>query len=269
MLNPSPRNQLNDRNDRNDRIWQALVGAAVIAMIGVNALANILPINGVKTGAVSDGYLSYFVPAGYVFSIWGLIYVGLLAFAASQALVRAAGVLTAPVRLLFVLSCLANGVWLICWHYYQLALSVAVMLTLLLSLIVIYQRLWTAAGSRPSVLVRVTVLAPISLYLAWICVATIANVSMLLPTLGWDGWPLSGPTWAAAMMGVAAVIVAWLSIRFGDGIPPVVLAWALFGIVLKFPNQATMRVVGSAVTFAMLTVAIIAFLRRRPSAPAA
>lgn len=238
-------------------------------MIGVNALANILPINGVKTGAVSDGYLSYFVPAGYVFSIWGLIYVGLLAFAASQALVRAAGVLTAPVRLLFVLSCLANGVWLICWHYYQLALSVAVMLTLLLSLIVIYQRLWTAAGSRPSVLVRVTVLAPISLYLAWICVATIANVSMLLPTLGWDGWPLSGPTWAAAMMGVAAVIVAWLSIRFGDGIPPVVLAWALFGIVLKFPNQATMRVVGSAVTFAMLAVAVIAFLRRRPSAPAA
>jgi hypothetical protein len=265
MLNTSPRNHLIDRNDR---IWQALVGAAVIAMIVVNALANILPINGVKTAIVSDGYPSYFVPAGYVFSIWGLIYLGLLVFAASHALVRAAGALIAPVRLLFVLSCLENGVWLICWHYYQLALSVAVMLTLLLTLIVIYQRLWTAAGSRPSVLVQLTVLSPISLYLAWICVATIANVSMLLPTLGWDGWPLSGPTWAAAMMGVAAVILGWLSLRFSDGIPPLVLGWALFGIVSKFQNQATMRVVGSALAVAMLAVAIIAFLRRRPSADA-
>jgi hypothetical protein len=113
------------------------------------------------------------------------------------------------------------------------------------------------------------VLAPISLYLAWICVATIANVSMLLTTLGWDGWPLAGPTWAAAMMAVAAVIVAWLSLRFDDGIPPLVLAWALVGIVIKFQSQATMRIVGIAVTAAMLAVAIIAFRRRRPSARAA
>ena len=103
--------------------WKVAVLVAVVAMIAVNALANILPINGVNTGAVSEGYHIYFVPAGYVFSIWGLIYLALLVFTASQAFSKDTEGLLAPVRPLFVLSCIANGAWIFCWHYYRLALS--------------------------------------------------------------------------------------------------------------------------------------------------
>ncbi len=58
----------------------------MIATIAVNGLANALPINGQTTGEVSDRFSVYFVPAGYVFSIWGLIYLGLIAYAIYRAL---------------------------------------------------------------------------------------------------------------------------------------------------------------------------------------
>lgn len=235
--------------------WKTIVCTLVLAMIVVNALANILPINGVNTGRISDGYPIYFVPAGYVFSIWGLIYLALLVFTVSQTFDPSIEVLVAQIRPLFALSCLANGAWILCWHYYQLAWSVAVMISLLLALIVIYQRLWTGAGTKPSKRVRWMVLAPFGLYLAWICVATIANVSDFLFTLGWKGAPLSGPLWAAIMMLVAAGIIASLAIKFGDAIPPLVLGWALVGIIRKFPDQTLMVWVGISATVAMLGIA--------------
>ena len=248
------------------RIWKVAVIAAVLTMIAVNALANILPINGVTTGVVADGYPIYFVPAGYVFSIWGLIYLGLLVFTAAQTFSGATESALAPVRPLFVLNCLANAAWIFCWHYYQLALSLAFMLTLLVTLILIYSRLQATQIARSSGGFRWTVLAPISLYLAWICVATIPNISALLLTLGWDGAPLSGPLWAAIMMIVAAVIITALAMKYGDGIPPLVLGWALVGIVVKFPNQMLMRSVGVALVVAMLGVTFLLW-RPRYSSP--
>ncbi len=246
-----------------DLVWNVLVCVALLAMITVNALANILPINGVSTAEVSNGYPIYFVPAGYVFSIWGLIYLALIVFAVAQAFSTTLGAAATPVRPLFVLSCVANGAWIFCWHHYQLALSVAVMIMLLTTLVTIYQRLWDAAGSTPSALLRWTVLGPIGLYMAWICVATIPNISALLLTLGWDGAPLTGPLWAAVMMVVAALIIAALARRFADAIPPLVLGWALIGIVVKFPDQSLMRTVGILVTVAMIGVAFSLIFRRR------
>ena len=238
-------------------IAKAAVILAFLAMICVNALATILPINGLTTGAVADFYPSYFVPAGYVFSIWGLIYLALLVFTLVQALSRSLQTLVTPIRWLFVLSCIANGAWILCWHYRQLALSVGVMLVLLITLIIVYLRLRTAADNAWA---RWTVLAPFGVYLAWICVATIANISALLLAMGWEGAPLSGPWWAVIMMVIAAAIIARLAMTSRDALPPLVLAWAIVGIVVKFPDQMVMRVVGATIVVAMLGLS--AMIRR-------
>jgi len=115
---------------------------AVIVTIGINGLANALPLNGQTTGEISDRFQVYFVPAGYVFSIWGLIYIGLVAFAVYQALpVQRENPRLRSIGYMFALSCLANIVWLFLWHYEIFPLTLVAMGALLLLLITIYLRL--------------------------------------------------------------------------------------------------------------------------------
>ena len=122
-----------------DVVRQAVVVIATIATMVVNGLANALPLNGQTTGEISARFRVYFVPAGYVFSIWGLIYVGLILYTIYQALpaqreeprLRSTGYL-------FALSCLANVAWLILWHYEYFLLTLVAMGALLLLLIAIY-----------------------------------------------------------------------------------------------------------------------------------
>ena len=122
-------------------------------------MANALPLNGQSTGEISDRFQVYFVPAGYVFSIWGLIYLGLGAFAVYQALpAQREDPRLRRIGYLFALSCLANVAWLFLWHYEQFALTVVAMLPLLLSLIAIYLRLEIGRVRVPAIeewLVRV------------------------------------------------------------------------------------------------------------------
>src|SRR5210317_1147670 len=115
-----------------DTLRQIIVVLSVLATIIVNGLASALPINGQTTGEISDSFDVFFVPAGYVFSIWGLIYLGLLAYAVYQALpAQAENPSLRSIGYLFVLSCLANIAWIFLWHYNQVALSVLAMLALL------------------------------------------------------------------------------------------------------------------------------------------
>lgn len=242
------------RNLDHRGVWIAAAVVSPLAMLVVNGLANALPLNGLTTGAISDRYPIRFVPAGYVFSIWGLIYLALLAFTVTLAVSRAEPQV-APLRPWFVASCLANGAWIFAWHFLQLGLSVVLMLTLLTCLIVLYRRTRQVA--------RWTLAAPISLYLGWICVATVANVSAFLWSLGWDGAPLSGATWAAVMMVAASAIVLALSVRFRDPIPPLVVVWALVGIIVKFPEETAMRTVGSVMVLVLLAGAARALWQGR------
>lgn len=235
--------------------WASACVLSLAGTIAVNGLANALPINGVTTGAVSDSYPIWFVPAGYTFAIWGLIYLALLAFAVAQALLPEADAVVGPARWAFVASCFANGAWIFAWHHLQLGLSVLLMLALLGSLIVLYRQLHRTPPSALRPLARWTLVAPIRLYLGWICVATIPNVSAFLWKLGWSGEPLAGSTWAALMMAVATAITLGLAIRFRDAVAPAVVIWALVGIMVKFPEEPAMRGVGTAMV-AVLVVAI-------------
>ena len=167
-----------------DIFRQIVVVLSTIAVIVVNGLATTLPLGGKTTGEISDQFDVYFVPAGYVFSIWGLIYLALIGYSIFQALpaqrdnprLRRTG-------WLYVLSCAANIAWIFLWHYEIFAWTLVAMVALLLALIVIYLRLGTGFSRVPAAetwLVRV----PFSIYLGWITVATIANVTSLLDYLG-------------------------------------------------------------------------------------
>lgn len=245
----------------------AVVTGLAVTLL-VNILANVLPIAGRTTGEVSDSYPVLFTPAGYVFSIWSLIYLGLLAYAIYQILPaqRQEARLTA-IAPWFVASCAFNSLWIVAWHYGALALSVILMLGLLLSLIVIYLRL----GIN---LIRVrgadwwVVNLPFRLYLGWIIVATVANLTVFLYSLGWDRWGLSEVLWTILMMAAAALIgLALLRLR-RDIVAAMVVIWALLGIALKQSATVTLPIAALILAFVLLVGIAVHWMPQASKLPA-
>lgn len=216
-----------------DLVRQVVNIAAYIAMILINALANILPLNGQQTGEISDRFPVYFVPAGYVFAIWGLIYVLLGAFVIYQALPsQRANERLRRIGFLFALSCVLNGIWIFCWHYNLFPLSLVVMVALLGTLITIYQRLnigLEAISTAEAWLIHI----PFSVYLGWISVATVANASDVLYYLGWNGQPLPPQIWAALIVVVVSALTVYLLRERRDVAYSLVIVWAFVGIFVK------------------------------------
>jgi benzodiazapine receptor len=245
-----------------DMLRQFLVIVATIGVITVNGLANALPINGQQTGDISDRFNVYFVPAGYVFSIWGLIYLGLIGYTVFQALPsQRANPRLRAVGYLYVASSVANIVWIFLWHYEQFAWTLVAMLALLGLLIAIYQRLGiglTPMAGAERWLVRLT----FSVYLGWITVATVANVTTLLDYLGWNGWGIAPVVWAVIMLGVATVVGLGVILMRSDWAYGLVLVWAFAGIAVK--HSATPAVMFTAVICAVIVAAAVALALFRP-----
>jgi translocator protein len=236
-------------------VWRWLVLLATLATITMNGLANALPLNGLNTGEISDRFNIFFVPAGYVFSIWGLIYLGLLAYSLYQLLPSQRGNLDlSRIAGLYLLSCLFNIIWLFCWHYELFELTIVMMLGLLLSLIGIYLRL--DIGQKPvSAGMRWFVHLPFSIYLGWVSVATIANASQLLEYVGWQGGGISAQVWAVIMLIVAALLGAAMAFIRRDAGFLLVLVWAFAGIGVA---QADAPLVANTAWIATLAAAGLA-----------
>lgn len=251
-----------------DTLRQYATLLVTIATIIFNGLANALPLNGQNTGQISDRFQVYFVPAGYVFSIWGLIYIGWLAFAIYQLMpARRDNPRLRRVGYLFALSGVANMAWLFLWHYEYFILTVVVMLILLSLLITIYLRLRIGQVQVAS-LERWCVDIPFSVYLGWITVATIANITAVLSYLQWDGWGLSPEVWMLIMLSAGVCIASAVSLTRGDIAYMLVIIWAFVGIGVK---QAGVPVVatGAWVTTALVGLMLIigAFVLRRGKQP--
>ncbi len=247
-----------------DAFRQYFIVFAVLLTIAVNGAANVLPLNGLNTGEISDRFQVYFVPAGYVFSIWGLIYLGLIAFAIYQALpAQRENPDLRGIGYLFALSCLGNIAWLFLWHFEVFPLTIVAMLALLLSLIAIYLRLGIGRVSVP-VAMKWLVHIPFSIYLGWVTVATIANATSLLDYLKWDGWGIAPQTWAVIMLLVATVIAALVSLTRGDVAYLLVIVWAFVGIAVKHADTPSVTN-GAWITSVLVLLALVAgvFLRRR------
>ncbi len=251
-----------------DILRQLVVVIAVIATLAMNGLANALPLNGLTTGEISDRFQVFFVPAGYVFSIWGLIYIGLILYAIYQALpaqrenprLRATGYL-------FALSCLANIVWLFLWHYQYFLLTLVAMAALLLLLITIYLRLGigrTAVSTAERWLVRL----PFSIYLGWVSVATIANVTSVLDYLNWGGWGISPEVWTVMMLLVGVGLAFGMAFSRGDLAYGLVFIWAFAGIAVRHsgtPVVATAAWIAAGLVVPAVGIGL--FLYRRPGQP--
>jgi hypothetical protein len=240
---------------------------AVIATIVVNGLANALPLNGLNTGEISDRFQVYFVPAGYVFSIWGLIYLGLILFAVASFLPSLRGnPRLARIGPWFVVSCVANVAWLVLWHYEVFLWTVLAMLTLLISLIVIYQRLDIGRSSiGPAE--RWMIHLPFSLYLGWVTVATIANVTAVLDFVQWNGWGIAAETWAVVMILTGAAVAALVTLTRRDVVFPLVVVWALIGIAAKNPDTAAVLTAAWVGVAVVLVAIVVGLLRRRGATP--
>ena len=251
---------------KKDILRQVVNVLAVLVTIAINGLANALPLNGLNTGEISDRFKVYFVPAGYVFSIWGLIYLALIGFAIYQALpAQRENPHLRRIGYLFALSCVANVVWLFLWHYEVFPLTIVAMLALLALLIAIYLRLGIGR-TRASAAVKWLVHVPFSIYLGWVTVATIANATSLLYYLNWSGWGISPEVWAAIMLVVGAAVASAVSLTRGDVAYMLVIIWAFVGIAIKHaatPVVATAAWVMTAVVAVMLVVGLLLNRRRR------
>jgi hypothetical protein len=211
----------------------------------VNGLANALPINGMNTGQVSDSFDVFFVPAGYVFSIWGLIYLLLIAFTIYQALpAQKDHPLLKSIRGWYIIGCLVNSIWIFMWHYLQFNLTILLMAILLVSLLLIYKRLRKANAAESSAGMRWFVQLPFSVYLGWITVATIANATDVLDFNNWNGFGIGGETWAIIMLAVAVLIAVWMTFSRQDAPYVAVLAWAFAGIGVKFAGVSIVSTAG-------------------------
>ena len=252
---------------------QILLFLNIIGFLGViivNALANALPLNGKNTGQLSDQYPNLFVPAGLTFSIWGVIYLLLVIFIIYHIIAiarRDVEGLSAIGRMggWFFLSSIFNMAWIFAWHYELVPLSLVIMLLLLASLIVIYLRLDVGradAGNTEKYLVHL----PFSVYLGWITIATIANVTALLVDVNWNRFGLSEQFWAILVIIVGIAIALTVLIRRQDIFYCLVVDWALLGIWLKRtadPTPAQGVIIITLIGLVIITIGIVVQIVRR------
>jgi len=246
-----------------DTLRQLANALSILLALTVNILATTLPLNGQNTGEISDRFKVYFVPAGYVFAIWGIIYIGWIAFAIYQ--FRPAQKESPRLRnlgYLFAISGIFNAAWLFCWHYNLFGLSVLVMLTLLGLLIASYLKL-NVGRTAVSNTEKWSMDIPFSVYLGWISVATVANVTDYLYFIHWAGFGLAPQAWAVIMLVVACLLGLLMTITRRDSGYALVLVWSFAGIAQK--QAATALVANSAwvATVFVLGLAIYSIIQRR------
>jgi len=240
-----------------DTLRQAINGVVIIVTLAVNGLANVIKYNGQTTAEISDRFQVFFVPAGYVFAIWGLIYLGLIAFGIFQALPsQRENPRLRKLGYLFAAANLANAIWLFFWHYNLFVLSLLTMLTLLGLLIASYLvlgigRTKVSAGERW--LVRL----PVSIYLGWISVATIANASDVLYDINWNGFGVAPQSWAVIMLAVGVVLATAMALSRRDAAFLLVFVWAFAGIGIK---QSAVKMVSVSAWVAAFLVFLLFLL---------
>ena len=212
-----------------------------VAMIVVNGLANLLPLGGVTTGQASDSYANLFTPTGSTFAIWGIIYLLLGLYCAYQIGLfikeksEETEVLLEKVAKLFIVSSVANIAWIFSWHYNIIPLSVFFMIVILISLIVVNDII---LKKKLSLSETAFIKAPFSVYLGWITVATIANLTVLLVSLGWDGFGITPEIWTVIILAVGAIILVFRAVK-DKSIPYILVGvWAYSGILIKHTSAA-------------------------------
>lgn len=235
-------------------ILQAATILSIVAAIVVNALSNIFPPNGLSIGAIANTILApvLITPANYAFSIWGLIYIGLIAFGIYQATpAQRSNNRLQKLRAPIIWSSVFQIIWVYLFQFQQFWLSVVAIVGILVNLIAAF--VW-AQRERFTSREKWLVQYPISIYLGWISVATIVNVASALFASGWNGWSISPVVWTVMMLLIAAAITVVIAIQFRDGAFPLVIVWALMAIAVRQASQPALvtTALGLAIAIAVL-----------------
>lgn len=242
------------QDDTNSRAQAYVVALALVATLVVNVLANLLPLNGRTTGAVAQGFQELFRPAAYVFSIWSFIYAGLIAFSIFQLLPKErANARLNRIRAPFLWSCAANMAWLFLWHYELFAATLIAMAALLVALVVINQRLHWGSGEQ-KVAELLCVEAPFRIYLAWVSVASLANVSLFVEAARLLPSGVSLEQFAIALVLLATAISTAVGLLRHDALYLAVVIWAFVGIAVR--NGQTSPVSGVAMAGVLILGAV-------------
>ncbi len=220
-----------------------------VGMIVMNYLANALPLNNKTTGELSDSLPNLFVPAGITFSIWGVIYLLLAAYTVVQFTAKDQQVI-GNIGWIFAVSCILNALWIVTWHYQRLPLSLLVMACLLVTLIYINIQI----RDLPFGIIK----ASFGIYLGWICIATIANITALLVQYNWNGFGIPEAAWAIIMISTGALIVSVALYQLENPFIGLSVIWAFIGIFLK--RQGDYRAVAVTAIVALIIVTIITLL---------
>lgn len=224
-------------------------------------------IGGQVTATVSNNNPTLITPAGYVFSIWSIIYILLGAFVVYQALPRERNSeYHRKISWLFVLSSLINMAWIFVWQFESLIFSVVLIFALLLTLIAIYMRL-NIGKSKAKTSERLAVHLPFSVYLGWITIASIANVAVTLTAYNWNRFGISPETWALIVIAVALVITLLMLGTRKDVAYALVIIWALVGIGANHSGNPTVvlltEVSSIIIAIAMFTVVVVTLVKRK------
>jgi hypothetical protein len=225
-------------------------------MIVMNYLANALPLNNKTTGELSDSFPNLFVPAGITFSIWGVIYLLLIIYCIVQ-FTGSNQIAITNISLLFGISCIFNALWIVAWHYGRLPMSMIIMLGMLISLIYIN----IFIKDLPIGLIK----AAFGVYLGWICIATIANLTALLVNYSWNGFGISEETWTIIMIAVGALLVTLTIARLNNPFIGLSVIWAFTGIIIKRHGDFRSIAITAGVTILIVAVATIVVFIRKPA----
>jgi hypothetical protein len=249
---------LKTQSTASPQAWLTLL--AILGTFAVNVWSNLSPINGQNIGEISNTLFAevQILPASYAFAIWGVIYLGLMAFGIYQLLPSQQnhqGIRQA--RPLLVVACVAQAIWVVLFLYRQFWLSVLAMLAILLPLILLYLRL-RIAFQPVSRAEKWLVQVPFSIYLGWISVATIVNVASALYSQNWNGGGISAEVWTVIMMLVAAIVGALITLRRQDAAYPLVIVWALIAIAVR---QAGTPLIATTATVLAIGLGLLVFLR--------
>jgi len=212
--------------------------AAFLFHLAVSFLIQFKVFSQVTVGEISDKYPSLFTPAALTFRIWWIIYLSLCAFSIyhlSMAYRRpashGANRDVQKAGYFFVHNNLAAGAWLIAWIHEYLLLSVVLIFIQLITLILLHNRLCIHDATRP-MMSKICTQFPISIYFAWITIATIANLSTYLTAINWNRWEISPVNWTITLIAISMIITIWVMNRRLNVFYGLVVIWAIYGIVL-------------------------------------
>ncbi len=253
------------KNDSNNTMWSIIT---LVVLVVATIIANILGFQAnTDTGNIANETFAganYFFPETYVFTtIWPVIYLGIIAWAIYQALpsqrdnprFRAA----AP---WLMINLILNGLWVWVFGMEAFVSTLPIMLVLIITGVIAYSKL--EIGQTPVGTVERILQIPISIYLAWLTVAAVANVASALIAVEWGGFGLSYETWGVIMLLVGAVLALFLYRTFyRDWVFLLVYIYAYVGIIVRYGDVQPILIAASAGAAVLLLAFIWDMIQRQ------